>query len=87
MKVLERLCPWFLGYVQALMPSENSSALPQPGFEVRASRGATCCSCPRGQPVLCPLAGSPEQKERVIGGEACMWGEYVDVTNLTPRLW
>ncbi|KAM9375246.1 beta-hexosaminidase subunit alpha [Phaethornis superciliosus] len=31
--------------------------------------------------------GSPEQKERVIGGEACMWGEYVDVTNLAPRLW
>uniref|UniRef100_A0A8B9NU82 Beta-hexosaminidase n=1 Tax=Apteryx owenii TaxID=8824 RepID=A0A8B9NU82_APTOW len=31
--------------------------------------------------------GSPEQKDRVIGGEACMWGEYVDVTNLTPRLW
>ncbi|KAM5292215.1 beta-hexosaminidase subunit alpha isoform 2-T2 [Ctenodactylus gundi] len=31
--------------------------------------------------------GSPREKSLVIGGEACMWGEYVDSTNLVPRLW
>ncbi|KAM9754750.1 beta-hexosaminidase subunit alpha isoform 1-T1 [Menidia menidia] len=36
-----------------------------------------------------PLAfsGSEEQKRLVIGGEVCLWGEYVDATNLSPRLW
>uniref|UniRef100_A0A2I3H001 Beta-hexosaminidase n=2 Tax=Nomascus leucogenys TaxID=61853 RepID=A0A2I3H001_NOMLE len=33
------------------------------------------------------FGGTQEQKQLFIGGEACLWGEYVDATNLTPRLW
>jgi hexosaminidase len=39
-----------------------------------------------------PLSGaaanlSPEEQKRILGGEACMWSEYVSPENIDSRIW
>ena len=39
-----------------------------------------------------PMSGAastlnPEEKARILGGEACMWGEWISPENLESRLW
>ncbi len=33
------------------------------------------------------MIGTEEERKRILGGEACLWGEFVDGTNLLPRFW
>jgi hexosaminidase len=30
---------------------------------------------------------TPEEKQRILGGEACMWSEYVSAENIDSRVW
>jgi hexosaminidase len=39
-----------------------------------------------------PMSGdaaslTPEEKERILGGESCMWAEYVNPENVDSRIW
>ena len=39
-------------------------------------------------PMSGPAANlSPEEKQRILGGEACMWSEYVSPENIDSRIW
>jgi hexosaminidase len=42
--------------------------------------------------VVEPMSGSastlnPEQKNRILGGEACMWGEWISPENIDSHIW
>jgi len=39
-----------------------------------------------------PMSGdasnlSPEEKQRILGGESCMWSEYINAENVDSRIW
>ncbi|XP_028274509.1 beta-hexosaminidase subunit beta isoform X1 [Parambassis ranga] len=65
--------------------SGYNTLLSTPWYLNRISYGQDWQGVYRADPQ--DFEGTEDQKKLVIGGEACLWGEYVDATNLTPRLW
>ncbi|XP_073440179.1 beta-hexosaminidase subunit beta isoform X2 [Dendrobates tinctorius] len=59
--------------------------LSSPWYLNRISYGQDWIQAYRVEPTN--FTGTTEQKQLVIGGEACLWGEFVDASNLMPRLW
>ncbi|CAF2083000.1 unnamed protein product [Rotaria magnacalcarata] len=67
--------PWYINYISYGKYDTNASVMNLEFFkyyEVEPMRGFT---------------GSDEAKKRILGGEACLWGEFVDGTNILARLW
>ena len=55
-----------------------------------ASKSFTSYVSPCPQYYKCDpqdFTGTAAQKDLVIGGTGCMWGEWVDGTNLLSRTW
>ncbi|CAF0814156.1 unnamed protein product [Adineta ricciae] len=67
--------PWYLNYISYGKYNTNTSVMNLEFFKYYEVE------------PLREFNGSDEAKNRILGGEACMWGEFVDGTNLLSRLW
>lgn len=50
------------------------------------STGWANCTCPQPEGCFFNIT-DPVQASRVLGGEACAWGEHMDATMMQGRIW
>ncbi|CAF1110759.1 unnamed protein product [Rotaria sordida] len=67
--------PWYLNYISYGKYNTDTSVMNLEFFKYYEVE------------PLRHFSGSSEAKERILGGEACLWGEFVDGTNLLSRFW
>ncbi|UJR22803.1 hypothetical protein I4U23_025834 [Adineta vaga] len=67
--------PWYLNYINYGKYNTDASVMNLEFFKYYEVE------------PLRQFSGSKEAKERILGGEACLWGEFVDGTNLLSRFW
>lgn len=67
--------PWYLNYISYGKYNTNTSVMNLEFFKYYEV-----------EPLL-KFTGTEQEKERILGGEACLWGEFVDSTNILPRFW
>ncbi|CAF0777561.1 unnamed protein product [Adineta steineri] len=67
--------PWYLNYINYGKYNTDASVMNLEFFKYYEVE------------PLRQFSGSNEAKQRILGGEACLWGEFVDGTNLLSRFW
>ncbi|CAF3928629.1 unnamed protein product, partial [Rotaria sordida] len=67
--------PWYINYISYGKYNTNASVMNLEFFKYYEIE------------PLRQFTGSDEARKRILGGEACLWAEFVDGTNILPRFW
>ncbi|CAF1111011.1 unnamed protein product [Didymodactylos carnosus] len=67
--------PWYLNFISYGKYNTNDSVMNLDFFRYYEVE------------PLQTFSGNDAEKRRILGGEACLWAEFVDGSNVIPRLW